>query len=197
MCVKNYLMNSRDWARPVSTKIEEKIRTTKLDSRKVESDQGGLMSYGTYHTLPPAFCCLPGSSWIPLTPFDALHRIRGFQRFEFREFIPATACVYFIPSCFSLMFDVLLTVINSVYVQTFPTEQATPAFTDSFSRGHDPFAHACKARPLTIVGRTSLSVSLSLSLSLRRNTTQVFLFCYFCLMQVFRQTGKGSKARAP
>ena len=38
----------------------------------------------------------------------------------------------------------------------------------SFSRGHDPFAHAChacKARPLSIVGWTALSVSLSLSLS--------------------------------
>ena len=61
------------------------------------------------------------------------------------------------------MFDVLHTVINSVYVQTVPSEQATPALTDSFSRGHDPFVHACKAWPLTIVGRTSLSVSLSLS----------------------------------
>ena len=49
--------------------------------------------------------------------------------------------------------------------QTLPTAQVTPALTDSFSRGHDPFAHACKARPLTIVGWTSLSVSLSLSLS--------------------------------
>ena len=37
---------------------------------------------------------------MPLTPFDALHRVRGFQRFEFREFILTTACVYFIPSCF-------------------------------------------------------------------------------------------------
>ena len=38
-------------------------------------------------------CCLLGSSWIPLTPFDALLWIRGFHGFEFREFIPATACV--------------------------------------------------------------------------------------------------------
>ena len=52
------------------------------------------------------------------------------------------------------MFDVLHTVINSVYVQTLPTEQATSVVTDFFSRGHDPFAHACEARPLTIVGRT-------------------------------------------
>ena len=38
--------------------------------------------------------------------------------------------------------------------------------TDSFSRGYDPFTHVCEARPLTVVGWTSLSVSLSLSLSL-------------------------------
>ena len=59
----------------------------------------------------------------------------------------------------SLVFDVLHTVINSVYVQTLPTEQATTALTDFVPRGHYPFAHACKARPLPIVGWTSLSVS--------------------------------------
>ena len=37
--------------------------------------------------------CLPGSSG----SFVALHRIRGFMRLEFREFIPATACVSFVP----------------------------------------------------------------------------------------------------
>ena len=158
------MMNSRDWARPVSTKTEEKIRTTKLDSRKVESDQGGLMSSVFATRFTPLSCCLPGSSWIALTGFDALHRIRGFQRFEFREFIPATACVYFIPSCFCLMFDVLHTVINSVYVQTLSTEQGTSVLKDFFA-SHDPFAHACKAGPLTIVGRISLSVPLLLSLS--------------------------------
>ena len=31
---------------------------------------------------------------------------------------------------FSLVFDALHTVINSVHVQTLPTEQATPALTD-------------------------------------------------------------------
>ena len=36
-------------------------------------------------------------------------------------------------------------------MQTLPTAQATPALTDSFSWGHDPLTHACKARPLTIV----------------------------------------------
>ena len=43
------------------------------------------------------------------------------------------------------MFDVLHTVINSVYVQTSPAEQATSVVTDYFA-GHDPFAHACEAR---------------------------------------------------
>ena len=57
---------------PASTKTEVKVRTTKLVSRKAESDQDGLMSYGTCRTLPPVSCCLPGSFWITLTPFDAL-----------------------------------------------------------------------------------------------------------------------------
>ena len=50
---------------PATTKTEGKVRTTKLVSRKVESDQGGLMSYGY---LPHAsssflvvFLVLPGS----------------------------------------------------------------------------------------------------------------------------------------
>ena len=37
-----------------------------------------------------------------------------------------------------------------------------------------PFTHACKARPLTIVGWTSLSVSLSLSLSLSQQIQRSF-----------------------
>ena len=93
------------------------MRTTNPDSRKVESDQDGLMSYGACHTLPPV---VQLSSWIHLITCDA---------------IPATACVYFIPSCFSLVFDVLHTVINSVYVQTLPTEQGTPALPDFLFRG--------------------------------------------------------------
>ena len=56
------------------------------------------------------------------------------------------------------MFDVLHTVVNSVYVQTLPTEQATSVVTGFFSRGYDPYTLACYSRPQTIVGRTSLSV---------------------------------------
>ena len=53
-------------ARPVtaSTKTEGKVRTTTLVSRKVESDQGGLMSNVATRFLRFS-CCLPGSSWIP------------------------------------------------------------------------------------------------------------------------------------
>ena len=47
---------------------------------------------------------------------------------------------------------------NCVQVQTLPTAQATLALTDSFSRRCDPDTHACKARPPTTVGWTSLSV---------------------------------------
>ena len=43
-------------------------------------------------------------------------------------------------------------------VQTLPTAQVTPALTDFFSWGYDPYTHACKARPPTTVGWTSLSV---------------------------------------
>ena len=47
---------------------------------------------------------------------------------------------------------------NRVQVQAWPTGQAAQVLTFSFSRGYDPYTHACKARPLTTVGRTSLSV---------------------------------------
>ena len=85
-------------------------------------------------------------------------------------------------SHFSSRFDVLLTVIYSVLVQALPTEQATPALTDSFSQGHDPFAHACKARPLTIVGRPFLSVSLTLSLSLSLSLSWSWLLSLYTIM---------------
>ena len=61
------------------------------------------------------------------------------------------------------MFDALHTVINSAYVQNLPTEQATSVVTDFFSWGYDPYTHACKARHLTTVGRTSLSVIIIIS----------------------------------
>ena len=63
-----------------------------------------------------------------------------------------------------------------------PCQQSKPQqpLQTLFSRGHDPFAHACKARPLTIVGRTSLSVSLSLSaLGNRHDAVLVFVTLAF------------------
>ena len=69
----------QDGSRP---RLKQKMRTTNPDSRKVESDQDGLMSYGICHTLPPV---VQLSSWIHLITCHA---------------IPATACVYLIPSCF-------------------------------------------------------------------------------------------------
>ena len=52
-----------------------------------------------------------------------------------------------------LMFDVLHTVLNSGLVHTLPIEQASSVQQILFSRGDDPYIHACKARPsLTDVG---------------------------------------------
>ena len=120
------------------------------------------MSYGTCHTFSPVVFL------DPLAPSVLLHRIRGFQRTSNSENLLQQQPV-FISSLrvFLFVFDALHTVISSVLVHTLPTAQVTSAFTDSFSMGHDPFAHACKARPLTIVGWTSLSVSLSLLLRWR------------------------------
>ena len=64
------MMNTRLARRfTASTKSEGKVRTTKLVSRKVESDQGGLMSCGTGHTFPPVFLL---SSWFFLDLPDLL-----------------------------------------------------------------------------------------------------------------------------
>ena len=57
----------------------------------------------------------------------------------------------------SLRLDALHTVA-CVQVQTLPMAQDTPVLTDSFSQGHDPYTHACRARPLSTDGWTSLSV---------------------------------------
>ena len=123
-------------------------------------DHVGLMSYGNCHTFPPVVFV------DPLAPIVLLHRIRGFQRFRIQRIYSSNSLFLFHPFVFFLfVFDVLHTVINSVQVHTLSTAQVASALTDFFSRGLDPFAHACKARPLTIVGWTSLSVSLSLSLS--------------------------------
>ena len=86
------------------------------------------------------------------------------------------ACAYF----FSLPFYFLIVTrctahchFNRVQVQALPTEQAAPVLTDSLSQGYDPYTHACKARPLTTVGRTSLSVIIIIVLLF---SAWVFLF---------------------
>ena len=142
--------NSRDWA---SRKCVPPIQT----QREVESDQDGLMNYGTCPTLLPAVRL---SSWIfldlPRPPSLRCTESEDSSDLSSENFTSYSLC--FFPTCFFLWSHVLHIVINGVCVQTLPTAQATPALTDSFSRGHDPFAHACKARPLTIVGWISLSV---------------------------------------
>ena len=82
-----------------------------------------------------------------------LNRIRGFRDFNSEKLYQQQPV--FLSSYVFSMFDVLHTVINSVYMKNLPTKQATSVVTDSFSWGYDPFTHACKARPLTTVGRTS------------------------------------------
>ena len=62
LCVEKFLRRTvetgQDRSRP---RLKQKMRTTNPDSRKVESDQDGLMSYGTCHTLPQVvFLVLPG-----------------------------------------------------------------------------------------------------------------------------------------
>ena len=79
-----------------------------------------------------------------------------FQRIHY-----SYACAFYfsLPFSFSHRDPMYCTLsFNCVQVQTLPTEQAAPALTDSFSRSSDPYTHACKARPLTTVGRASLSV---------------------------------------
>ena len=73
-------MNSRDWARPVSTKTRKCVPPI-LTQREVDSDQDGLMSYGTGHTLPLVFLL---SSWIFLDPPGPLRCVAQNPR------IPAT-----------------------------------------------------------------------------------------------------------
>ena len=95
-------------------------------------------------------------SWLP----GLLRRIRGFylREISFSEFICSNDYPFFCLPCYFLIVTRCTAHchFNRVQVQALPTEQAAPVLTDSFSRGYDPYTHACKARPLTTVGRTSL-----------------------------------------
>ena len=57
LCGKNTPKHSRDWAKPVSTKTEEKCVPPISTQRKVEGGQDGLMSQGTCQTLPLVSPC--------------------------------------------------------------------------------------------------------------------------------------------
>ena len=83
----------------------------------------------------------PCLSWFP--GFRGVEQNPRIPRLEFSEFVKATACVYFIPSRSPLMFRASHLSCNRF-----------------FSCSYDPCTHACKARPLTTVGRTSLCVML-------------------------------------
>ena len=136
--------------------------------REVESNQDGLMSYCTCHTLPPAVLL---SSWILWPP--------SLRCTESEDSSDLNSENLYQQQPVFLIFHVFRLVIRCTaqcHLQTLPTVQATPALTDSFSRGHDHFAHAWKVRPLTFVGWTSLSVSLSLSLKGLIGETPVFCF---------------------
>ena len=60
---------------------------------------GGLMSSDNY-LIPLVACLRVLAPQFLLLPFVVLRGIRGFQRLELREFVPATACVSLF-SCFS------------------------------------------------------------------------------------------------
>ena len=141
------------------------LSTTSYTQCQVERRQDGLMSSDTCLSLPVVSVCLswllpfpwfPGSlrcvAWNPriLLMVNVIHRI---------HYSYACASYFSLPFSVSHRDPMYCTLsFNCVQVQTLPTEQAAPALTESFSRGYDPYTHACKARPLTTVGRTSLSV---------------------------------------
>ena len=102
---------------------------------------------------------VPLVSWFPsLCCAESEDSIDG--EFNSENSLQLRLCFLFQPSVlFSQRDPMYCTLsINRLQVQILPTEQATPVLTSSFSRGYDPYTHACKARPLTTVGRTSLSV---------------------------------------
>ena len=121
----------------------------------LKRDGNRLGRTGELRCLATLFLLL--SSWLPWSPSFCRTESEDSSDFEFNEFIPATDCVWLIPSCFLCLMYFHM-VINCVQVHTLPTAQVPSAFADYFSWCHEPFTHACKARPPTVVGWTSLSV---------------------------------------
>ena len=112
-----------------------------------------------------------------------------------REHMPATACVslrVFLLFEFISWLDVLHTVLNSGLVRSLPKVQTSSVQQILFSRGHDPYTHACKARPpLTDVGLLGVSLSLSL------NAPDIFGWPGRWGPQGPTRTGGGGLARVP
>ena len=130
-----------------------------------------------------------------MAPFVALHRIRGSQLLEFREFVPATACVFF-PHVLILVIRCTAHCHQQCASANFANSASHTSFERHFFAGHDPFAHACQARPLTNVGWTSESVSLSLSSGVRGQPRRKGRCRHFfgSLFLVWKVSNKGREA---
>ena len=132
------LKRGRDWTCPVSAKIED-IEYLLLQSLKGGNQQAGLMSSDT---------CLPS--------FVACLRVLA-PRFLLVSWFPSLCCT---DSEDSSEFN-----SENLYQQqpvflgsTSLANRASRTSSDRFfSRGYDPFTHACKVRPLTTVGSSSSS----------------------------------------
>ena len=136
-------------------------------------NQERLMSYGICHFL--FGCCFflvslacVSPSWLSCM----IRRVAPNPRIQRSEFVnsylqqPVCCLVFFFLYSESISgLDALHTVHNSLYLHTLPMSKLHQ-YNRLFSRGHDPYTLACKARPSFDGCRTFLSVSVSLSLSL-------------------------------
>ena len=119
----------RNWSFPASAKIED-IKYLFLHSTKEKLQAEPMCSEYLY----PSFGCplrvlAPGVS-SGLLASAVLNRIRGFRDLNSENLYQQQ--LVFLSSFVFSMFDVLHTVINSVYVQNLPTEQATSVVTGFF-----------------------------------------------------------------
>ena len=105
--IKNFVMVDIQEHRDGLT--SKTMRPPILTQREVESDQEGLMSYGTCHTHPPAAGCLLASSWAPSLRCTESEDSSVLSSKNLYQLQPV-----FFSTCFSLCSDVLRTVINSV-----------------------------------------------------------------------------------
>ena len=85
-----------------------------------------------------------------------LSRIRGFRDLNSENLYQQQPV--FLSSYVFSMFDVLHTVVNKCVRANLAKRASHISCNSFFSRGYDPYTHACKASPLPTVGRTSLSV---------------------------------------